>query len=111
LRLQGDLGMAFMERFKIKIYPAAKRDLSYIVDYLNILSPDAALRQYDHIVEKIGGLSELPERCPLLKDPQLRLKAYRMLIVDNYLVFYVVKGDTVQIHRILYGPRQYEFLL
>lgn len=100
-----------MERFEIKIYPSAKRDLTYIIEYLNTLSPDAALRQYDHIIEKISVLSELPERYPLLKDTQLRLKAYRMLIVDNYLVFYVVKGNTVQIRRILYGRRKYEFLL
>lgn len=97
-----------MERFEIKIYPSAKRDLTYIIEYLNTLS---ALRQYDHFIEKISVLSELPERYPLLKDTQLRLKAYRMLIVDNYLVFYVVKGNTVQIRRILYGRRKYEFLL
>ena len=36
-----------MESYKVKIYPAAKQDLLDIVDYLNTLSPDAALRYYD----------------------------------------------------------------
>jgi len=100
-----------MGEYKVKIYPAAQQDLNDIVDYLNTLSPDAAIKYYDRIVEKIGSLAEMPERRPLLKDPQLRLRGYRTLIVDNYMVFYVVKGDTVQIRRILFGRRQYEWML
>lgn len=100
-----------MGQFKTEIYPAAKLDLKDIVDYLNTLSAEAALHQYDHIVKKISDLEELPERCPLLKDIQLRLHGYRLMIVDNYCVFYIVKNDTVQIRRILYGRRKYEWLL
>ncbi|NIM11580.1 MAG: type II toxin-antitoxin system RelE/ParE family toxin [Candidatus Aminicenantes bacterium] len=35
-----------------------------------------------------------------------------MLVVDKYLVFYVVKDQskTVQIRRILHGARKYDFL-
>ena len=35
----------------------------------------------------------------------------RGLSVDNYTVFFKIKGNTVQIRRILYGARNYEFLL
>ncbi len=100
-----------MGKYKVEIYPAAQRDLNDIVDYLNSLSPDTAIKYYDRIVESIGSLAEMPERRPLLKDPQLRLRGYRTLIVDNYMVFYVVKGDTVQIRRIIYSRRQYEWML
>ena len=100
-----------MAKYKIKIFPAAKRDLKDIVDYLNTLSPDAAVRKYDYMIEKIGSLSQMPERCPMVRDSQLRLKGYRMLIVDNYKVFFVIRGNTVQIRRILYGKMQYEWLL
>ena len=100
-----------MERYKIKIFPAAQGDLKDIVDYLNTLSPDAALRYYDLITEKIGTLQELPERCALARDIQLRLRGYRMLHVKDYVVFFVVSGDAVEIRRILYAKRQYEELL
>lgn len=36
-----------MERYKVIIYSAAKQDLMEIGDYLNTLSPEAALRKYD----------------------------------------------------------------
>lgn len=100
-----------METYKIKIYPAAKQDLLDIIDYLNTLSPDAALRYYDLLTEEIASLSYMPERCPHPKDLALAAKGYRCMVVKKYLVFYVVTGDTVQIRRILYGRRDYSSLL
>ena len=100
-----------MDKYKVKIYPAAQMDLNDIVSYLNTLSPQAAIRYYDLLVEKIGSLVEIPERCPFVRDIALKAKGYRYLIVENYLVFFVVKGDTVQIRRILYNKSQYKGLL
>jgi toxin ParE1/3/4 len=101
-----------MERYKVIIFPAAKQDLMEIIEYLNTLSSEAALKQYDEIIEKIKSLSEMPARCPLLKSNELRNKGYRALVVKNYLVFFIINtGNTVEIRRILYGRRQYEFLL
>lgn len=100
-----------METYKIKIFPTAKQDLEEVIGYLNTLSPDAASKYYDLLVEEIASLSKMPERCPKPKDLALAAKGYRYLIVKNYLVFYVVIGDTVQIRRILYARRDYRALL
>jgi len=100
-----------MGKYRLLIFPSAKQDLQDIADYVNELSPDAALKLYDEIVEGIGTLSQMPMRCPLLKIPVLRAKGYRVLIVHNYLVFYVANGKRVEIRRILYGRKQYKFLL
>ena len=100
-----------METHKIKIFPTAKQDLEEVIGYLNTLSPDAASKYYDLLVEEIVSLSKMPERCPKPKDLALAVKGYRYLIVKNYLVFYVIIGDTVQIRRILYARRDYSALL
>lgn len=100
-----------MERYKVKIYPTAQQDLRDIADYLNTLSPSAALRYYDKLTQEIASLSTMPERCPRPRDLALAAKGYRYLIVENYLIFYVVSGGTVQIRRILYGRRDYRALL
>ena len=101
----------YMERYKIKIFPTAQSDLKTIVDYLNTLSPNAAVQYYDLIIEKVGTLQTLPERCALARDTQLRLRGYRLLHIKNYVVFFVINGNTVEIRRILYAKRQYEQLL
>ena len=100
-----------MGKYKIRIYPHAKTDLKDIISYLNTLSPQAAIRYYDLIIEKIGSLSEMPERCLFVRDVALKAKGYRYLIVESYVVFFVIKSDTVQIRRIIYGKRNYEWLL
>lgn len=100
-----------MEQYEIKIFPAAKRDLIEIVEYLNTLSRDAALKYYDLLIEEISGLSEMPTCFPKARDIALAAKGYRSLIVGNYIVFYVVDGKQVQIRRILYARREYKNLL
>lgn len=100
-----------MEQYKVKIFPAAQNDMRDIVAYINTLSPDAAIKYYDLIIEKVETLTTMPERCPLAKDVQLRLRGYRTLFVKNYIIFYVVNSNTVEVRRILYARRQYEGLL
>ncbi len=100
-----------METYKVHIYPVAKRDFKEIINYLNTLSSDSALKYYDLIVEKIGSLSQMPTRCPLVHNPVLRKKGYRFLIVKSYVVFFVVDDHMVQIRRILYSKQNYEEFL
>ena len=100
-----------MEKYNVLLYPTAKQDFLEIIDYLNTLSPEAALRYYDLLTEEISSLSHMPERCPHPRDLALAAKGYRYLIVKDYLVFYVISGNTVQIRRILYGRRDYQSLL
>ena len=65
-----------MDVYKVKIYPAAKRDLQQIVDYLNTLSAQAALRYYDLLVEQISSLSSaIPYRSAAFCTPEETIKA------------------------------------
>lgn len=47
------------------------------------------------------------------KDNLLQYKGYRILIIQSYLVFYVIKENflEVEIRRIIHGKRKYVFLL
>lgn len=99
------------QNYKVKLYPTAEQDLLDVIGDLNVLSPEAALRYYDLLTEQIAGLSSTPERCARPRDLVLAAKGYRYLMVKKYLVFFIVKGDTVQIHRILYGGSDYRSIL
>lgn len=97
--------------YDVQLTAPAQEDLREIVRYLNTLSPEAALRYYDRLTGKIESLSQNPERCPLCRDRTLRLRGIRFLVVEQYLVFFIVTKSRVVIYRILYGRRQYEGLL
>lgn len=76
-----------MGEYKVKILPAAQEDMAEIVEYLNTLSPQATLRYYNLLVEKIKSLSDMPERCLKPRDAQLRLRDYRFLTIKTTLCF------------------------
>lgn len=52
-----------MERYEVRLCPAAVRDLEELVRRLDRLSPPAALRSYDFIAEQMRSLALMPERC------------------------------------------------
>jgi len=100
-----------MEEYNVIISPAAQNDFLDIAEHLATLEPPAALEYYESFMKKMEMLKTTPESCPLARDAQLRLRGYRMLSVENHIVFYVLNGGAVEIRRILYARRQYERLV
>ena len=99
-----------MEEYKVKILPTAQVDLLDIVEHFNILPPESATTRFDAFIGQLSELSVLPERCPLAKDTQLRLRGYRTLPLEDYTAFFVIRNGFVEIRRVLYSKRQYERL-
>jgi plasmid stabilization system protein ParE len=100
-------------KFRIEHLPIAEKDLTDILEYIHIDNPAAALNLLDEIDKVILKLAYFPYMGHVPKDQRLILFNYRMLVVDNYLVFYVVldEGKIVEIRRILHGKRKYDFLV
>jgi len=98
------------EKYKIEYLPSSAKDLTEIVDYIKIDSPQYVLNFLDKIDESISRLEQFPFIGVIPKDIRLQSLGYRILIIDNYLVFYVVFDDIVEIRRIISGKRKYEFL-
>jgi plasmid stabilization system protein ParE len=71
-----------------------------LIDYLSQFHPNTAIKQYDRIIEKINALKGFPfmyEEYPI----DIMGFRYRRMVVDKYLVFYVVLENTIEIHRII----------
>jgi plasmid stabilization system protein ParE len=97
--------------YEIRYLPVAEKDLVEILDYIARDDPEVARRFVDRIENGIGNLARLPKAGRRTRDARLQRLGYRMLVLDEYLVFYVLIGRTVQIRRILHGARRYDFLL
>jgi len=83
----------------------------YIAEELN--NPVAAQRRLSLIDEAIQSLKENPGRIALVRDEYLAAKGYRMIVVKNHLVFFIVreKEKAVSVMRVLYGRRDWMRLL
>ncbi len=96
--------------FDIRYLSTAERDLQDIFEYIKKDSPIAATSLLDKFDKSISQLAKNPYLGVIPKDSRLDKLGYRMLIVDKYLVFYVVKSQVVQVRRIIHGKRRYGFL-
>jgi addiction module RelE/StbE family toxin len=97
--------------FTIRYLSTAQRDLVEIFEYIKKDRPGAAAGLLDKLDMSIATLAANPELGVVPKDERLKRLGYRVLVVDKYLVFYVVKPKTVQIRRVIHGARRYSFLL
>jgi plasmid stabilization system protein ParE len=94
-----------MKHYEVLVSDKADKDMEAIYTYIaeTLLAPVAAAGQYDRIATAILSLEEMPERIKLMDSEPGHSKGLRALIVDNYTVFFVIKGKTVNIVRVLYS--------
>lgn len=95
----------------LKYLPAAQEDLISILDYIAQDNPRRASAFIDKLDSQIGRLEQhsLLGRVP--RHPKLRELGYRVLIVGSYLAFYVIRGDHIEIHRVVHGSRDLDHLI
>lgn len=101
--------------FVIKFTPVANKDLTEIYRYISeeLFSRNAAIDLLNRIETNIMRLKYFPHSGSYLSDEFLRNKGYRKIIINNYIVFYIVfeQAKEVIIMRVLYGKQKYEDLL
>jgi toxin ParE1/3/4 len=90
--------------YKIRYLPIAQKDLQDIVLYIleNLKSPKAAMDFIDTLDESILRLKQYPYSCTLYQPKERLESEYRFLHVKNYLVFYLVAENIIEIHRVVY---------
>jgi toxin ParE1/3/4 len=102
-------------KYLLVITEPAEIDLREIADYIanDLLEPATARKMIAKIAEAIFQLEQMPFRNSLVGDERLAGQGIRKLLVDSYIVFYVVseREETVTIIRILYGKRHWSSLL
>ena len=96
---------------EIRYLKTAEKDMDDIFDYIAKDNPLAAVSLLEKFDNSILKLAHNPESGIVPKDDRLKKLGYRILIIRNYLIFYVIKPKTVQIRRVIHGARQYSNLL
>lgn len=94
-----------MESYSVNITDAALADMESIYNYIAeiLLAPESAIRQYNRIAEAILSLDTFPQRYPLFELEPEHSWNIRKMVVDNYLVCYIVDSDKVTVTDVLYG--------
>lgn len=100
-----------MVKYRVDVSDPAENDLRDIVRYIasQLSAPVSALQMMELLEKAMTGMSDMPQRCPLVTDERLSQMGYRKLIVKNYIVFFSIdeRNKVIDIERILYGRRDW----
>ena len=94
-------------KYKLRYLPVFEQDLVQTVSYLTNVrkNPDAAEKLADDVETAI--LERLDN--PLAFEPYPSIKKrkfpYYRIYVRNYVIYYVVIGEVMEVRRFLYGAR------
>jgi len=98
-------------KFAVKLLRIAEDDLAEIIMFIAEDDVAAAGKLAVKIETRLARLADHPALGRIPAEEELARIGYRYLVVDNYLVFYTVSAQTVLVHRIIHGARDYVNLL
>lgn len=94
------------EKYKLRYLPLFEQDLIQTVSYItNVLkNTDAAEKLVNDVEDAIQERLEYPLAFEPFPSKKRDYPYYRIYI-RNYVIYYVVIGDVMEVRRFLYGAR------
>ncbi len=94
-------------KLTVRLLRVAEDDLIAIISYVASERSSTASALIAAFESRLSLLATNPRLGAIPKEAQLKKLGYRYLIIEEYLVFYTVEGQTVYVHRIIHGARDY----
>lgn len=93
-----------MEEYEVKITNEALADMEKIYEYIafELMAPENAINQYNRIADAILSLHSFPNRNILFEMEPEHSLGMRRMIVDNFLICYMVDPGIVTVTDVLY---------
>jgi len=98
-------------KYILRYLPVAVDDLISIFGWIASDNPDNAAAFIEKLDQRIGNLKIHPFLGRIPRDDKLKNSGYRVLVIDSYLAFYIIRGKTVEIHRVVHGSRNLDDIL
>lgn len=100
------------EKYKLRYLPLFEQDLIQTISYItNLLkNTDAAEKLVNDIEDAIQERLEYPLAFEPFPSKKRDYPYYRIYI-RNYVIYYVVIGDVMEVRRFLYGARDTNWYL
>ena len=96
------------KKYKLRYLPLFEVDLTEIIDYIafSLNNPIAADNLLDEIEEAILNRLNCPEAFEHYHSQHEREYPYYRIYVGNFVIFYVVIDNVMEVRRILYEKQE-----
>ncbi|MCH4184964.1 MAG: type II toxin-antitoxin system RelE/ParE family toxin [Eggerthellaceae bacterium] len=99
--------MTAAKPFRLSYLPLFWDDLNDAVTYISevLQAPRAAEKLIDEVESEVLAHRDAPGMAAVYKTTRERPLPYHWFEVGNYMVFYVIFDDVMEVRRFLYGAR------
>lgn len=100
-----------MDKFNVYFLQTALDDIEEIEMYIAADNANAAITEYNQILDQTRQLEMFPMLVDACPDPKLNQLGFQMLVCGKCLLFYKVLEGECLIMRVVHGARDYPKLL
>lgn len=95
------------KKYILRFLPLFEEDLNEIANYIvvRLKNPIAADKLVDEVQLAIRERLTCPEVFEKYRSVRERQYPYYRIMVNNFIIFYVVIGDVMEVRRIIYSRR------
>jgi plasmid stabilization system protein ParE len=99
--------------YKLNFTKTFKKDVISSVEYIKhtLQAPAAAERLKKEIKNTYKKIKEMPFIYPIVPNNYLAALGFRFVMVKNYMLFYTIEEQQINIIRFLYGRRDWITIL
>lgn len=105
LHLQSLGRITNLKQYSVQITDKALAGMEEIYTYIaeQLQAPENAMGQYNRIAKVIEELELFPKPVHVMESEPEQSMGLRQLTIDNFSVFYTIKGDKVIAARVFYS--------
>ncbi|MEK7746947.1 MAG: type II toxin-antitoxin system RelE/ParE family toxin, partial [Elusimicrobiota bacterium] len=90
-----------MKKLPVVYLRRAQSDLIDAASYIARDSPAEARKWLEQIDASLGRLASFPRSGSPVKEPRLALLGYRVVVLGEYLAFYLLRRGRMEVRRVL----------
>ena len=98
--------------YKVEFLASAKDDMLQIANYISndLYNPTAAMKLIAKLENAKNSLKQFPLTHPKHESDTVET-VFRKILVDNYVMFYIVDGDNVYVAFVLHQRQDFDTIL
>lgn len=102
-----------MEKYELKVLPLFEEDMLEAAEYISevLKNPSAAKRLVNETEKAILKRLDCPLSFSPYKSKKHRDDTYYRIFVGNFIVFYVVNDNVMEVRRFIYNKRNIENII
>ena len=98
--------------YNVHFLDSAKDDMLKIADYItnDLYNPTASMNLIEKLEQAKNSLKEFPTRHPKHESGTTK-KVFRKMLVDNYILFYIIEDSDVYIAFVLHQKQDFDYIV